>query len=153
MTVKLYDRVHSAAYKAAELLLTVANLRLGAQAAQFSSRPRGKDLKQCLSSRLGRHRPLVEDGQVTQNLVVEVEKRHAHITRRTDSAYIGIVPIDVEEIVGNVNQATLLDDPFAGSSIHHHLPILEPLLAHPECQGLEPSRLRKKLSDPSAVCV
>jgi hypothetical protein len=86
-----------------------------------------------------------------ENFAIEVEQRHAHVARRPYRPDIGIVAVDVEQIIGNMNQTALIDNPLAGSPVHNHFPTVEPLLTHPERQSFEPPRFRKIFGDPRAV--
>jgi hypothetical protein len=103
MLVELDDTVHGAANQAAELVLALAHLRLSAQTAQFSGSAGGENLKECLRSRLVRHGPQVKNRKMPENFAVEIEQRHTHIARRAQRPDIGIVAIDVEQIIGNMN--------------------------------------------------
>src|SRR5882757_4315528 len=88
---------------------------------------------------------------MTEDGAIEIEQRHAHIARRAHGLNVGIVAVDLDQIVGNMNQAALVDHSLAGSSVHHHLPTFEPLFTHPEGQRLQPARLGKVFRDPGAV--
>src|SRR6516164_8563320 len=136
MLIELDDRVHRAPHQPAKLLLALPHLRFCPHAAQFGGRARGENLKKSLRPGLGRHWPQVENRQMAKNLAVHIEQWHAHVTRRTHGFDIRVFTVNIEEIIRNMDKAALVYDSLTGGSVDHHLPVFEPLTAHPERQRL-----------------
>src|SRR5690349_18160018 len=140
MLIELDDRIHRTSYQAAKLLLALAHLRFRSQAAQFCGRTRGENLKKSLRPRLGGHGP-------------QVEQRHPHVTRRTHGPNVRICTVNIEEIVGDMDEAALVYDSLAGRSVYHHLPVFEPLTTHPESQCPQTPGFGKILRYPRAMSI
>ena len=75
---------------------------------------------------------------MAEDSAVEIEQRHAHITRRTHRPYVWIVAINIEKIIGDVNQSALVDNPLAGRAVDNHFQAIQPVISHPKRQSHQP---------------
>ena len=88
---------------------------------------------------------------MAEDRAVEIEQRHAHITRRTHRPYIRVVAIDIEEIVRDVDQATVIDHALARRAVNNHFPPVEPTVPEPKRQSPQSPRFWKVFRYPGAM--
>jgi hypothetical protein len=62
------------------------------------------------------------------------------------------VGIDVQDVVGKMDELGLFDHFLARSAGNVDLIVVHPLPVHPECEGSEPAGFREIFRDPRAVC-
>ena len=140
-----------------QTLLACAKLPLQVKACQLRSGVRREDAKNEQLARLLRHRTVVEDGEMAENLAFRIAQRHSQVT--FDS------PLDQESVFGKVLPYPrgmvaqfAVDHVFTGRARERPLEILGDAVSGPEGDGAGPgtgsrarrTRRRRRSAHPTA---
>ncbi len=125
----------------------------GAQPAELGRGASAEDLKDRQEPRIGRHGLRVEDREVPEHLSIEVEEWHAEIAGRSHRAQIGILGIELDRPVGDVDHARVLDHGCTGCVLEVVFEVGDPLPSEPEGMGPQSTRVPEVLRDPCPVDV
>ena len=87
---------------------------------------------------------------MTQDLAVGVEQGHAQVARRAQLPDVGIGGEEVQQAVGDVDQAAIIDDGLARRPGDVVLVVAVEPVADPERERAQPAALRQPLRDPRA---
>ena len=86
-----------------------------------------------------------------EDAAVDVEEWDAEVAHRSHLARGLVVRVERDHVVGDVNQATAVDDVLARRAVDRVLEVRDPLAAQPERERPHAARLREVLGDPRPV--
>jgi hypothetical protein len=111
----------------------------------------GEEIEQLVKLRLGRHRTIVQHGEISKQGSIRVQQRGAHIADGSESRKIRVIGKEIQQALGEMRTGFRFDYRLAGRSVDGILIIFNKALFEPEGQGPKTSGFGQILGNQGAV--